>query len=296
MKAYLILILFLQQTLGGLAFPISKYGLTQIEPFTFAFFRFIMATVVLLVITKLRNSQPPVEKKDYIKIIGLGALIIIFNQTAYLFGQKLTAASHAALLFATVPIWLFMAALIHLKEKFVLRRGIGVVLGLAGVLLIIRGGAVAIDSQYLKGDLVVLGAVLAWVYYTVLGKPLVMKYGAFRTTAYCLSTGAALYFPFGLYRACSFDYSGVSFQAWLSVIYMALAVSAAAYVLWYWLLKQIEASRLAVFNNLQPIIASAAAIIFLGEPLGLPLIAGGLIVLTGVIITEIPQTRMRGEA
>jgi len=286
MKARIFLILLIQQILGGLAFPIAKYGLAQIEPFTFAFFRFMIAAIVLLVITKLRNKQPPVEKKDYIKIIGLGALIILLNQTTYLFGQKLTTASHAALIFATVPIWLFVAAFIHLKEKFVLRRGIGVVLGLTGVLIVIRGGAVQLNSQYLWGDLIIFGAVLAWVYYTVLGKPLVLKYGAFRVTAYSLASGTALYFPFGLYRTCSFDYSHVTPGAWLSVLYMAVALSVVAYVLWYWLLKQIDTSRLAVFQNLSPIFAGSAAILFLNEPMSLSLIIGGVIVLTGVIITE----------
>ncbi|MFC2155416.1 DMT family transporter [Acidobacteriota bacterium] len=286
MNGYFVAILFIQQVLGGLAFPVAKYGLAQIDPFTFAFFRFVLAAIALLTITKLRKNHPPVEKRDYIKIVGLGALIIFGNQTAYLFGQKMTAASHASLIFATVPIWLFIAALLHLKEKFVLRRGIGVALGLIGVLVIIRGGAVKMNSEYLWGDLVVLIAVLAWVYYTVWGKPLVMKYGALRVTAYCLTSGAVLYAPFGLYCAFSFDYRAVAPAAWLSVIYMALGLSVAAYVLWYWLLKHFEASRLAVFQNIQPVFASAAAIFFLGEPLDNTLIFGGLIVLTGVIITE----------
>jgi drug/metabolite transporter (DMT)-like permease len=296
MKARFFFILLIQQILGGLAFPISKYGLNQIEPFTFAFFRYVIAAVVLLTIVKLRGSHPPVEKKDYIKIIGLGALIILLNQTTYLYGQNLTSASHAALIFATVPIWLFVAALIHLKEKFVLRRGIGVVVGLAGVLIIIGGGAVKIDSRYLLGDLIVLGAVVAWVYYSILGKPLVLKYGALRVTAYCLASGAALYFPFGLYRVYSFDFSHVSAGAWLSVLYVALALSVVAYVLWYWLLKHLDAGRLAVFQNIQPIFAGSAAIIFLGESLELSLILGGIIVLTGVIITESRGRRARPAA
>ena len=130
------------------------------------------------------------------------------------------------------------------------------------------------------------GAVFAWVYYTILGKPLVMKYGAIRVTAYSLSFGSAVYFPFGLYRALNFNYAAVPWTAWLSVLYAALGVSVTAYVLWYWLLKQMEASRLAVFNNIQPVIASVVAMLFLGEPINLTFILGGAIVLTGVLITE----------
>ncbi len=286
-------VLLFQQTLGGLAFPVSKYGLIQIEPFTFAFYRFILASSVLLTLNWLRMRRKrkkvkvrPIEKSDYLKIFGLGVLIIPFNQVAYLFGQSLTTASHGALLFATSPIWLFLAGLLLLNEKFVLRRVVGVILGIAGVVIILRGGAVELDGRHLLGDLIILGAVLAWVFYTVLGKPLVLKYGAFRVTAYVLSCGSALYFPFGLYRALHFDYSSVPPLTWLCVLYMALAVSVISYVLWYWLLKHMETTRMAVFNNLQPVIASAVALVFLNEPFTLSLAIGGLVVITGVLITE----------
>lgn len=284
----LISALMIHHLLGALTFPIAKYGLAIIEPFTFAFYRYGLSSIVLLGVVRFRKAnKPPIEKKDYLKIVGLGCLIIPFNQTAYLFGQSLTGAGHGALLFATVPIWLFLGALVYLKEKFVLRRAAGVALGLTGVAVIITTGAVELGTQYLIGDLIILIAVFAWVTYTILGRPLVFKYGAFRVTAYALASGSALYFPFGLYRAFTFDYTAATFGAWLTVIYVALGVSVTAYVLWYWVLKYLEATRVAVFHNLQPVIASVIAFIFLGEPIGWAFIIGGAVVLTGVIITEI---------
>ena len=140
-----ILALLVQQFLSGLTFPIAKFGLDLIEPFTFAFFRFGLSSLTLLTIVAFRRPHPPVEKKDMLKLFGLGVLIIPFNQTAYLAGQKMTAAGHGALLFATVPIWLFLAGMIHLKEKFVLRRGVGVALGMVGVMAIVGGGAIQVD-------------------------------------------------------------------------------------------------------------------------------------------------------
>jgi drug/metabolite transporter (DMT)-like permease len=285
-RAYLLSVLIFQQLLGSLAFPVAKYGVDQIEPFTFAFYRYVLSSIVLLVIVKLRAKGPPIIKKDYWKIIGLGCLIIPFNQTAYLFGQKFTAAGHGALLFATAPIWIFIGGLIVLKETFSLRRATGVVLGLCGVGMIMATGAVEIGTQYLVGDLIILVAVLAWGCYTILGKPLVMRYGAFRVTAYALATGSAFYFPFGLYRALTFDYSSTSMGAWFSVIYIALGLSVVAYVLWYWVLKYMEATKIAVFHNLQPVIASVAAYFFLNETIGWTFLIGGIIVLTGVFITE----------
>jgi len=285
-KLLLISILVVQQTLGALTFPIAKYGLAIIEPFTFAFYRYILSSLILLGIVRIRAKGPAIEKKDYKKILALGFLIIPFNQTTYLYGQKLTGAGHGALLFATVPIWLFIGGMFYLKERFVMRRALGVIVGLAGVIVILTGGAIHLGTQYLIGDMLILIAVWAWAAYTLLGKPLVLKYGAFRVTAYALASGSAIYFPFGLYRAIIFDYASATLGAWLTVIYVTLGVSVGSYVLWYWLLKYMEATKIAVFHNLQPVVAAGTAAVFLGEPIGWSFILGGIVVLTGVLITE----------
>lgn len=284
-KIYLILILLFHQSLGGVAYPLAKYGLSMIEPFTTAFYRFIISAVVLLSITHFRSHKPPIEKRDYLKIMGLGVLIIPLNQLLYLYGQSLTAAGHGALLFATTPIWLFLAALVFFKEKFILKRAVGVTLGLVGVALIMTYGALELGTKYLLGDFIILISVFAWVAYTILGRPLVIKYGAFRVTAYALSSGTLLYFPFGLYHALKFDYSKPTIGAWLAVLYLALGLSVVSYVLWYWQFKHLEATRIATFQNIQPIVASVAAFLFLAEPLGWPFLIGGSIVLAGVIVT-----------
>ncbi len=283
---FIIGVLIFQQTLGALTFPVAKFGLTFIEPFAFAFYRFAISSVVLLTIVTFMRHAIPIEKSDYWKIMGLGFLIIPFNQAMYLVGQSMTGAGHGALLFATVPIWILIGALIHLRERPSMRRIIGVIVALTGVVIVMTTGAVEISSDYLWGDLIILIAVLAWAYYAVLGKNLVRKYGALRVTAYALASGSLLYFPFGLYFALKLDYGAVPLAAWGSVAYAGIGVSVVAYVLWYWVLKYFEASRVAVFHNIQPLIASGAAYIWLNEPLGLSFIVGGSIALAGVVIAE----------
>lgn len=282
----LIGILFFQQLLAALTFPIAKFGLSHIEPFTFAFFRYIISSAVLLGMVWVRKPEKPVQKPDRKRIWGLGILIIPLNQTAYLVGQKFTAAGHGAILFATVPLWIFILAIFHLKERFDLRRGLGVLIGLVGVGILLVSGRIEIGMSYLLGDCLILIAVIAWAYYSILGKRLVQQYGAIRMTAYAMAAGTLIYFPFGVYRALRFDYAGVPLTAWLSVLYVVLGVSVLAYILWYWLLKYLDATRIAVFHNLQPVFATIAAYLILGETIGLPFLLGGLVVLGGVIITE----------
>ncbi|UCD63252.1 MAG: DMT family transporter [Candidatus Zixiibacteriota bacterium] len=284
---FLISVLLFQQTLGGMTFPVAKFGLQFIEPFTFAFYRFVLSSLVLFIMVRLQNHSRPIERKDFWKIVGLGFLIIPFNQTMYLVGQSLTGAGHGSLLFATAPIWIFLGALIHLKERPGLRRTAGIIVALLGVVIVMATGALEISSEYLWGDLIVLIAVLAWAYYTILGTQLVRKYGAIRVTAYALISGSIMYFPFGLYRAVNLDYASVPAAAWWSVAYVALGVSIAAYVLWYWVLKFMEASRIAVFHNMQPFLAAGVAYFWLNEPLGLSFIIGGTVAIAGVLIAEL---------
>jgi drug/metabolite transporter (DMT)-like permease len=275
------------QAVASLCYPIAKYGLQTIEPFTFAFYRYVISSVVLLAFVKLKKYDLPVARKDYPRIILIGFLIIPFNQTLFLVGQSMTAAGHGAFLFSTTPVFIFLLALIHLKEKLVWRRAIGITLALAGVMTIMSSGAIEVSTDYLLGDIIIVISVTAWAYYTILGKDLVRKYGALRMTAYALSVGSALYFPFGLYMAMKYDYSQATLGAWASVLYMALGMSVFVYVLWYWLLKYMEASRVAVYHNIQPVIATVVAYVFLGEELTLPFLIGGAIVLAGVITSEV---------
>lgn len=286
-SAFIISVLLFQQTLGALAFPISKYGLHYIEPFTFAFYRFILASVCLLLLVYFKDYKNKIDKKDYWKIIGLGFLIIPINQTLYLYGQSMTAAGHGSLLFATSPIWILIAAVIHLKERPGIRRVIGIIIAMSGVIIVMASGALELGTEYLLGDIIILIAVIAWGYYTIFGKKLVQKYGAIRVTAYALASGSAMYLPFGFYSAYTFDYASAPPQSWLAVVYMAIGTSLIAYVLWYWVLKFFEASRIAVFHNLQPFIAAGVAYVWLGEPLGTAFIIGGLVAILGVVVAEV---------
>ncbi len=274
------------QLTASFAYPLAKYGLEIIEPLTFAFYRFGLASAILLVLARSRNHTVPVARRDWPRIVLLGILIIPLNQTLFLVGQSMTAAGHGAFLFATTPIWIFILALIHLKETFLWRRAVGIAMALVGVTTIMSAGALNVGMEYLLGDVIIVISVIAWAYYTVLGKPLVLKYGALRMTAYALACGSAIYFPFGLYHAVRFDYSQTTPAAWATVAYMAIGLSLVVYVLWFWVLKYMDASRIAVYHNMQPVVATTVAILWLGEQAGLAFIVGGAVILAGLVVTE----------
>ncbi|MEK7775038.1 MAG: DMT family transporter [Candidatus Zixiibacteriota bacterium] len=286
-KSELVLGICIVQILGSISYPIARYGLTNIDPFVFAFFRFLLAGTILFGLTRYKKMTPPIERKDMWVILALGVLIIGLNQLFFLVGQSMTAASHGAIMYATQPAWIYLFSLVLGKELFNWRRIGGIVLAVAGAIVIVASAAKSGDAATLTGDVILFISVCAWAVYVVLGRPLVQKYGALRVTAYALSFGSLLYAPFGFWLAMGTDYSQVPVGVWGSIAFMAIGISIVVYVLVYWLIKYIDASRVAVIHNVQPVIATAVAWLFLGETVGLVFVVGSVIVLAGVILSEV---------
>jgi len=293
----LITAAFVHQLFGGGTFVFARYVLLQTDPFVVAFLRYLISASILCLIARRMGKRPgakPISSEDKRKIITLGIVIIMLNQTFYLFGQKYTTAGHGSLLFATTPIFVYLMAMRKLGESWSRTKGFGILLAVVGSALIVFEKGLKFDFAFLKGDTIIIIAVVAWAYYTVWGKPLVEKYGAFRVTAYTLASGTAVYFPFGLYRFIIADLSQIDVYGWLSILYIAILTSVVSYSIWYWLLKYMEASRLSVITNFQPVVAGILGFYVLGESLSFLFIIGGLIILAGVTITQKARVREAG--
>ncbi len=280
-------VIVIQQFLGALAFPITKFGLEEVPPFTFAFFRFLIATVVMLALLPWLGDKVRIPRHDAIKIAALGVMIVVLNQAMFIYGQDFTTATHGSLLFAFTPIFIYIFSLIILKERFTLRRGVGVTLAVIGAVIIVSQQGVEFSADMLYGDFIILIAVIVWGLYTVLGKPLVERYGAFKVTAYAALSGTIVYFPFGIYTTWNVDLGAISAAGWGAVIYLGTGLSIGAYVLWYWAIKYFDASRVAPFHNLQPFIVVALAYIMKSETITYQFALGGALIIAGVLAVEL---------
>jgi drug/metabolite transporter (DMT)-like permease len=98
--------------------------------------------------------------------------------------------------------------------------------------------------------------------------------------------GAAAMAPLTLSLAAGFPFGTVTARGWASLLYMALFPSMVCYLIYYYALTHIPASRLSAFSYLQPLLATLLALALLGERISGGLAAGGALVLAGVYLTE----------
>lgn len=255
-------------------------------PLELAFLRFLIAAAVLWPLGEYYRKGRTIERVDQWRLWGLGFLAIPLNQGFFLYGLQWTTTGHSALLYCLTPLLVLVLAAWRLGERITLGRTVGILVAFGGVVLVLLERGLQFEPGQFTGDLLVLIAVVAWAYYTVLGKPLIKKYGAVLVTARAMTYGTILFLPLGLVALSDFSPAAVSPKAWLGLLYCAIITSVIAYTLWYWALNYIDAARVAVFNNIQPVVAAFVGWLLLGETISPMFIAGGLLVVVGVLLTE----------
>ena len=225
-------------------------------------------------------------RNDVWMLIFLGVLNILINQFLFLEGLRHTTPANSALLYALTPAIVFLLVLIIHRERTTLKKTLGVVIALAGVCILIFEHGISLDTAYTKGNLMIFVAMVAWSLFTLLGRPLVKKYGALRVTALHMMIGALIYLPIGLYFSSMVDLETLTPMLWGDIIYLGLISSAVNYAIWYYALGKLETSKVAIFQNLQPIMTTILALSLGRVELTPILIGGGVMALAGVLLVE----------
>jgi drug/metabolite transporter (DMT)-like permease len=203
-------------------------------------------------------------------------------------GVQLTTAGDAALLMAAIPIIALVAEAVWFKQPIHWRRGVAIVVSIAGVFLVIAPASGLGGTNRLLGNLLVLVAALAWAVYSIIGKSL-QQYSKLTVVTHQSIYGTLMLLPLALTEAA--EWQPVTLTGSLSILYLGLMCSAVTYLLYNYALKTLAASQVTAFLNLVPIIGVITAAMVLSEPIHPIQALGGGIILAGVIAS----TRTRRE-
>jgi drug/metabolite transporter (DMT)-like permease len=267
----------------GSTFVVTKAAATEIPPLTLALLRFLIALVVLVPIAWSRGGwsllpKPvPVATLVMMSLSGIALFTIAFN-----YALVYASATQGALIYALLPAAIALAAVLFLKERPDRRRIAGVILSICGVALVIAGGESGGDSpRPLLGAAWMIGAVVAWTAYTVLAKRLAHADQLIVTTSISL-LGVIMLAPLSAFELAQSSFQAPSLQAWLGVVFLGVIASAIAYIVYNFALRELDASLVGVFTNLDPIIGVLTAVVFLGEILHGGQVLGGVLALIGM--------------
>jgi len=273
----------------GVSFVATKAVVSEISPIALVFTRAGLGTLLLFAILALRRRPALPPRDALLPLAAMGFVGVAFHQLLQAYALTLTSAVNTGWLIGLIPLWSAVLSAFLLKERFGPAKIAGLLVGFAGALLVVtRGdlGAGLLALPATQGDLLVLASTVNWALYTVLGHPTIRRLGPTRATAGAMLLGWLMLLPLFAARAGWSDYARLSPAGWLAVLFLGVACSGLGYLFWYGALERIEASRVAALLYLEPLVTLAAAVVLLGEPVRATTVAGGLLVVGGVVLVQ----------
>ncbi|RKD97494.1 DMT family transporter [Halopiger aswanensis] len=281
---------------GGL-YVVSMWGFESIPPVTLAFLRIVVGAAVLLLVVRVQYPRRQFARRDLLGFIALGAVITASMTTQFL-GTALTTASQGSLITVLTPIFTILLGVTLLGERLTGRLVIGIVVALAGTVLVLTGqydlSTLAGGATPTIGIGLLLIASATWALYTVRGKPLIDRYSALETATYSCAAAVPMTAPLVPLEVALTDASLRAIDPTPelvgAVLYLGLLGTAAAWYCWYKGMEYVDASVISAFFFAQPVVGGVLGATLLGESLGPRFVLGGLVMAAGVYVVSTAES------
>jgi len=275
--------------LSAMTYLAAKRGVVELPPLTLLLWRLLVSASTFAVLLALLPAPRLPPRGVWGRVLLLGLLSGPLNQALFLLAMQKTSAAHGALIFSLTPLGVYVVELAQGRERPRWTASVGIGIALLGVLLLLLSHGLQALSGLFIGDVLLLGSLLAWVFYTTEGRELVAREGPLRTSAWSNMAGALLLLPLAPWVLRPELVSASSLLAKGAVLYLGLGSSVLSYLIWFAALGRTDASKVAIFSNLQPVATALAAWALLGEHIGWEVVVGGALVLLGVRLTQAPR-------
>jgi drug/metabolite transporter (DMT)-like permease len=276
-------------------FIIARVNSTSLSPITSSALRFLIASLLLLLIVFQKYRKLPKITFYQLKIIILLGIVGIAGDSICFFsGLKYTTASKASIIVALNPICLATFSSLFFNEKLNFLKFTGIFISLIGTIVVISNGSVlsVFHGNISIGELYILGAVICWVFFTLLGKSVSEKLDSIIILCYSSIVGSITLTTIGIQQHSFTDLNNMTLWIMLGTLSIGTLGTAISYKFYYEAVYSIGASRSGIFLNLVPVFATIGGILILNENLSLSFFMGAIMVLTGVYITNYQRTKV----
>jgi drug/metabolite transporter (DMT)-like permease len=271
----------------GFSFIATKTALRELVPLTIIFLRLILAVMFLTAIAIYTKRDFSINMKSHGGIFIL-ALIAVFHLWIQVTGLKYTSAANTGWIIGTAPIFMALVGIIVFKETFTLLKTAGIVLAFFGLwLLISHGNISSIGLVSNKGDFLVLASAFTWSIYSAVNKKISLTYPPMMTILFLFLMMAIIISPVTINSEAIQSTFHLSIQGWISILFLGILCSGAAYVMWASALKEMEAAKVGAFLYFEPFVTVIASWLILNERITFLMILAGIIITTGVVLVNV---------
>ncbi len=284
-KEYWVLLLL--GAVWGASFMFIKIGGAELQPFALVEMRLAVAAIVLLAVNAPRKGHLASLRANWRPITVMGLLNCAVPYVLITWGETYINSGLAAIYNACAPLWaaLLLALLPASSERLNRARFVGLLCGMAGVVLVVSGNLLTANESllYIVGQGACLLAALSYAVSGIFGKRALRGVPSSVSATGQLVAGALMLVPLAAFQLPD---RVPSLRALAAVSTLAVAGTALASMMYYWLLTRVGATRVLLVTYLLPGFALLWGALFLGETVTLVAVAGLGLVLAGVAITS----------
>lgn len=274
----------------GFSYIWSKIVFEDYSPLTTIFLRLVISSIFLIIFIFLTRQAEPIKKGDR----WLFLLSALLNPFIYFigenFGLSLVPASVSAIIIATIPLFIPFVAYYFFRERLRPVNIVGLIISFLGLFIIIVTNDFRLKVNP-KGLEFLFLAVFSAIFYSILLKILTRKYKPLTIITYQNLLGTIYFLPFFIY------FDGARFLAVepktstiFSLIMLGIFASSVAYVLFAYIVKYLGVIKSSLYTNLIPVFTAIFSFYILSEQFSIRKITGMVIVITGVILSQIGKS------
>jgi drug/metabolite transporter (DMT)-like permease len=274
-------------TVWGASFIATKIGVRETSPLTVMWLRFGIGALVLVVAVAARREFVVPTWRQLLQFACLGGLGITLHQWLQATGLVTAQASTTSWIITATPLTMAITGRVILGERLRQRQMAGIVIGAAGVLLVVsRGdwGSISHGSFGSIGDILVSISTLTWALFSVYSRLGLQQHRAAPMIMYVMTFGWVLGTIPWLATGGPSEIARLSAAGWIAIVFLGVFCSGLAYVFWYDALRVLPTARVGTLLYLEPLVTMVVAALILGESITLTTLVGGAVILVGVQI------------
>jgi len=276
---------FIVAIIYALNYTIAKDVMpTYIKPFGFIVLRVLGATLLFWIVSFFATKEK-VGKSDFGRILLAALFGVCINMLAFFKGLSMTSPINASVIMVTTPILVLILSAIILKEKITIIKVLGIIIGLAGaVLLIVYGKSAIAGDNPLLGNFLIFVNASCYGLYLIIVKKLTEKYNAITLIKWLYLFGSILVIPFGFSELQEVNWQHIPTSIYFNIGYVIVFTTFFAYLLNLFALSKLKPTTLSAFIYLQPLLASSFALFTKKDSLNSIKVIAAILIFTGVYL------------
>ena len=265
-RNFALLSIILANAIYGLNYVVAKGIMPDfLSPRAIIFFR-IAGTIPICLVFFGLFVREKIKYKDLPRLALASVFGIAVNQILFFEGLNLTTPIDSAIIMTVNPILVLIFSFFIIKDSASIKKIIGIVLGIAGAILMIIGkGEISFNSNTFSGNLMVLINAASFALYLVIIKPLTMKYHPLTIMVWTFSIGFFITLPFTLQPFLESSLTNIPLKIWLSLAYVIIGSTFLGYLLYNYSLKVLSPTVVSFFIYLQPLFSTIVTMIVYGD-------------------------------